>query len=178
MPTRRLVDIGTGSGILGITAKLRHPDLDVTLLDTSKPALVVAGKNASQLGVDISMMQSDLLGSYPFAPISPNTNLPYVDKDWECSPEPDMSQPRHSSPNRHGLALIERCLDQLSHRAKPGSIAILEADPQAMEGCSSSGIARKAGYSCIKQGGFAATYRKTSTRRVLYLQSLSHCHAR
>ena len=38
----KLIDVGTGSGCLGITAKLDNPELDVTLIDVSRAALKIA----------------------------------------------------------------------------------------------------------------------------------------
>ena len=46
----KLLDVGTGSGCLGITLKLERPDISVTLSDISRQALVIAEKNADQLG--------------------------------------------------------------------------------------------------------------------------------
>ena len=44
----RLIDIGTGSGCLGITAKLELPQLDVVLSDVSDQALHIAQHNAAR----------------------------------------------------------------------------------------------------------------------------------
>ena len=158
LATTRLVDIGTGSGILGITAKLIYPELDVTLLDTSKAALLVAERNATRLKATVTTMQSDLLGNYPFAPDITLANLPYVGEDWERSPETNHEPPEALFASRGGLSLIDRCFEQLSHRARSGSIAILEADPRQWDDILV--VAKKAGYSCVTQGVFAATYRK------------------
>jgi release factor glutamine methyltransferase len=83
----KLVDVGTGSGILGITAKLEHPELDVTLADVSRHALKVAEQNAHTLHADVTPVQSNLLANYPFVADIIVANLPYVDPEWERSPE-------------------------------------------------------------------------------------------
>ncbi|WP_204498974.1 peptide chain release factor N(5)-glutamine methyltransferase [Aquibacillus albus] len=59
-PTR-VLDIGTGSGIIAITLKLERPDLQVYASDISEQALAVAADNAQQLGADISFEQGDFL---------------------------------------------------------------------------------------------------------------------
>jgi len=46
-----LLDLGCGSGIIGITLALRHPQLHVTLADVSPAALEVAEANAKKHGV-------------------------------------------------------------------------------------------------------------------------------
>jgi release factor glutamine methyltransferase len=56
-----LIDIGTGSGVIGITLKKEITFLDVTLTDISINALDVAKKNAKELDVDVKIFESDML---------------------------------------------------------------------------------------------------------------------
>lgn len=155
---KRLADIGTGSGILGITAKLEYPELDVTLLDISKAALNVAKKNARALEATVTAMESDLLDSYPYVPDIVLANLPYVDPAWQRSPETAHEPELALFAEEHGLALIGQCLKQLSHRQKPGGYAILEADPRQWKQIES--LARKNGFRLIEQADFAAAFQK------------------
>ena len=157
MTTRRLVDIGTGSGCLGISAKLLYPELDATLLDTSKPALSVAEKNARALGADVAVQQSDLLQSYPFSPDIVLSILPYVDKAWASnSPELQHEPAEALFAEKDGLALIEKCFQELSHRMKPGGVAIFEADPRQWPAIEK--IASAAGFHNAKQSDYAALF--------------------
>ena len=57
----RILDVGCGSGCLGITAKLELPQSDVTISDIDENALHVARQNAKTLGADVSIVQSNLL---------------------------------------------------------------------------------------------------------------------
>ncbi|GIN86493.1 release factor glutamine methyltransferase [Heyndrickxia sporothermodurans] len=57
----RLIDIGTGSGIISITMKLECPFLDVTAIDISPQALDIAKTNAMNLKADIDFLHGDLL---------------------------------------------------------------------------------------------------------------------
>lgn len=57
----RLIDIGTGSGIIAITMKMECPLLDVTAIDISPQALNVAKTNAMNLKADIDFLHGDLL---------------------------------------------------------------------------------------------------------------------
>jgi release factor glutamine methyltransferase len=126
----RLTDVGTGSGCLGITAKLELPELDVTLLDVSRHALNVAKTNANRLGADVSIMQSNLLAQYPHSPNYILANLPYVDPDWERSPETEHEPAIALFAADHGLYLIKNLIKQASTRLQPGGVLILEADPR------------------------------------------------
>lgn len=57
----RILDIGTGSGCIGLTLAKELPHSQVTLLDISAEALAVAKENAATLGVTVTFMQQDIL---------------------------------------------------------------------------------------------------------------------
>ncbi len=57
----RIADIGTGSGVIGITLKKELPNSIVTLTDISKKALNIAKNNALRLGVDVNFLQGNML---------------------------------------------------------------------------------------------------------------------
>lgn len=154
--TQRLVDVGTGSGALGITAKLEHPCLDVTLIDIDRHALRVAEKNANTLGAQVAVLQSDLLASYPFKATIVVANLPYVDPEWERSPETVHEPTLALFAGDHGLELIKELIDQLPHKLTPDGYVLLEADPRQhhmlthyASGCGLRSVATK---------GFAIAY--------------------
>ncbi|MGY4893107.1 MAG: peptide chain release factor N(5)-glutamine methyltransferase [Candidatus Saccharimonadota bacterium] len=126
----KVVDVGTGSGNLGITAKLTHPELEVTLIDESRHALNVAEENAEALHADVELLQSDLLTSYPFVADIIIANLPYVDPEWERSPETDHEPASALFAANNGLALIEELIIQTKEKLAVGGKLILEADPE------------------------------------------------
>jgi release factor glutamine methyltransferase len=131
---KRLVDIGTGSGCLGITAKLEFPELDVALTDINRHAITIAEKNARTYGVKVETFVSDLLFSYPYSPDVVLANLPYVDKSWDfLSPELASEPAEALYAEDGGLAIIKRCLEQVATRGKNGTILLLEADTTQLE---------------------------------------------
>lgn len=125
-----LIDVGTGSGCLGITAKLEQPQLDVTLADISRHALKVAEANAETLNATVTVMKSDLLESIPAPYDIVIANLPYVDESWERSPETNHEPKLALFADNAGLKLINRLLEQLPGALTPGGTALLEADPE------------------------------------------------
>ena len=128
--TERLVDVGTGSGCLGITAKCELPELDVTLIDVSRHALTVATNYASRLGAEVQILRSNLLSDYPFAANYILANLPYVDEQWERSPEIDHEPALALFADDEGLDLIYKLLDQAPSRMTPNGLMFIEADPR------------------------------------------------
>jgi release factor glutamine methyltransferase len=155
--TIRLVDVGTGTGILGITAKLEHPELDVTLLDISLPALKVAETNAKRLEADVKTIKSDLLESYPFRPSIIVANLPYVDRDWERSPETDSEPELALFAGDGGKALINKLLIQAASRLEPNGILILEADPVQHADIIKNALAAR--FTLIKQQDYCLVFK-------------------
>lgn len=125
----RLVDVGTGSGNLGITAKLTHPELDVTLVDISRHALIVAEENARALAADVMLLNSNLLASYPFVADIIIANLPYVDPEWERSPETNHEPESALFAANHGLALMFDLIAETKEKLAHGGWLLLEADP-------------------------------------------------
>jgi len=125
----RLIDVGTGSGALGITAKLTYPELDVTLSDISRHALKIAEQNTKLLEADVELLQSNLLASYPFAADVIIANLPYVNAEWERSPETDHEPAGALFAAQEGKALIYELITQTKDKLVTNGHLILEADP-------------------------------------------------
>ena len=123
-----LVDVGTGSGCLGITAKLEYPDVNVTLLDIDTHALAVAEKNAVKLGAEVTPLKSNLLSDYPYTADIILANLPYVDSTWERSPETSHEPAKALFADDNGLALITQLITQASVKLAPGGHLLIEAD--------------------------------------------------
>ena len=159
LPTNlKLVDVGTGSGCLGITTKLEFSDLNVTLLDISQHAIRVAEQNAINLKADVQIIRSDLLNDYPFQADYIVANLPYVDPEWQRSPETNHEPALALFADDKGLALIEKLIEQAPSRLSIGGLLILEADP-----CQHQTIvklARLAGFSHVETRDYIVCLRR------------------
>ena len=125
---KTLIDVGTGSGCLGITAKLERNNLSVILSDISKPALKITEKNADTLKADVTIQQQSLLNGqirpvdYIFA------NLPYVDKDWDVSPELKYEPELALFAEDEGLKLISELISQAPRCLTSNGLLFIEAD--------------------------------------------------
>jgi release factor glutamine methyltransferase len=78
----RVVDVGTGSGAVALALKAERPDLRVAATEVSTGALAVARANAARLGLDVELLQGDLLEPVEGPVDAVLSNPPYVaDRD-------------------------------------------------------------------------------------------------
>lgn len=77
-----ILDLGTGSGCIGITAALEFPQASVMLSDISDKAIQVATVNAKELGAHVSIVKSDLLKEITKSYDILLANLPYVPQSY------------------------------------------------------------------------------------------------
>lgn len=79
----KVLDLGCGSGVIGLTLKKYLPNIDVTLVDISEEALKVAKENAKSLNIEANFLKSDFLeqieGTYDVIVSNP----PYIRNDEE-----------------------------------------------------------------------------------------------
>ncbi len=123
-----LVDVGTGTGCLGITAKLEWPKLNVTLTDDSQHALNLARKNARLLGAETSFIKNNLLRGFTAPTDIIIANLPYVDRTWEVSPETKSEPDEALFARNEGLDLILQLIEQATLILETGGHLLLESD--------------------------------------------------
>jgi len=159
IPPLKLLDVGTGSGCLGITLKLEIPQLDVTLIDNSQAALNVARNNAKLLHTDVKTVKSDLLKDYPLTADIIVANLPYVDPTWKRSAETDYEPREALFAENEGMALIMQLINQSIASLSKGGYLILEADPQQHQPLTS--YAKAHGFSYVATDGYCLAFIKS-----------------
>lgn len=129
-----IMDVGTGSGALAITAKLEVLSANVIATDIDPNCLKVARKNASKLTADVQFLRGDLLAPLEPAKIKNSTllcNLPYVPDSFRINPAA-MNEPRiaiFGGPD--GLDIYRKLFQQIDElRAKPEFILTESMPPQ------------------------------------------------
>lgn len=125
----QVADIGTGSGVIGISLKLEQPSFQVTLTDLSEDALDMAKRNAESLGAEVHFKQGDL--SKPIAHQKWDvilSNPPYIAfEEAETLSDSVYEYEPHSAlfAEEQGLYLYKRLSEELpSLMNKPGLIGL------------------------------------------------------
>lgn len=125
-----IVDIGTGTGVLGLTMKLERPENTVTITDISEGALLVAQKNAQTLGAEVSFKQGDLL-----EPLKGETydvvlcNPPYISEDEVAVMDQSVLDHEPQSAlfaEDNGLAIYKRLATSIEDYLNPNGQIFLE----------------------------------------------------
>ncbi len=148
---RQVIDIGTGSGALAITAKLELPSATVVATDTSSSALTVAQKNASMHHANVQFVSGSLLepiNSEQFQDSVVIANLPYVPDELITSPEitHEPAEALFSGPD--GLNHYRKFWEQITQApVKPSTILVESLESQHKNMAT---LAQKAGYALQK----------------------------
>lgn len=124
----KVIDVGTGSGCLGISVKLELPDTQVLLTDISADALGVARQNAQDLGASVEFCQSNLFSEINATFDVIISNLPYVDKSWELCAETNFEPAVALFADNNGLDLIYKLIDEATKKLNDNGLLILESD--------------------------------------------------
>ena len=131
-PTRRkAVDVGAGSGCIGITLANNIPDLNILLTDISSEALNVARINAEKHDIleRLELIQADLLNGIvgPFDLIC--ANLPYIPTQLLMKLTVAEREPRLAlDGGLSGIEVIKRLLAQGKHQLAPGGLLLMEIE--------------------------------------------------
>lgn len=162
---RTLIDVGTGSGCLGITAALELPDnWHIVLSDISSKALSVAEKNAKKLGAKVfTQKQSLLLGQFEKLDCV-LANLPYVDKSWKnTSPELRHEPSEALYASEGGLKLIRELIQQAPKHLADEGLLLIEADEEQHQTIIAFG--RQNGFLRLESSGLIVALRFVGTER-------------
>jgi release factor glutamine methyltransferase len=122
----KVLDLGTGSGCIGITLKKEFPEADVTLSDISEDALDVARKNAQALGASVTCVSGDLFeavrGTYHVIVSNP----PYIPENEEVDPLVGHDPAVALYGGGDGLVFHRRILKASPKYLEPGGVIAFE----------------------------------------------------
>lgn len=131
-PGATIVDVGTGSGMLAITAKLELPQAEVIAIDIDQNCLDVAKKNAKTYRTDIEFIKGDLikpLTTREFGNLVLLCNLPYVPDHFQINPAA-MREPRVAIfGGADGLDLYRQLFKQINSLATKPIYMLTESLP-------------------------------------------------
>jgi release factor glutamine methyltransferase len=163
--TGNLLDVGTGSGAIGLTLSLELDAVALTLSDISPEALEVAKKNAKKLRVKtVEFIESDLMEHWSDANQVFDVivaNLPYVDMSWKRSPETRHEPSLALFADDGGLEFIKPLIAQAPALLTTGGTLLLEADPEQHPAI--IGEASRCGFELSEQQDYGLLFRKTTT---------------
>ncbi len=127
--SQRVLDMGCGSGVLGLTLAAAKPGWDVTLADVSPDALSLARENAAKLEIsNAGFVESDLFSAVDGAFDGIVANLPYVPEGERAT----MTREVLHDPalalfsGEDGLDLIRRFVPEAFQRLRPRGWVVLE----------------------------------------------------
>jgi release factor glutamine methyltransferase len=139
---RLAIDVGTGSGVIGITLALERPDLQVIAIDRSAQALALASENAGlhQVTSRVRFAEGDLLSASVPEPAADLivANLPYIPTAHIAGLAAEVRRDPVAALDggSDGLQLIRRLIRDAPPYLKPGGFLILEIGAgQAVEVC-------------------------------------------
>jgi len=161
---RNIVDIGTGSGCLAVTAKLEMPHLNVYATDIDQLCIKTAKENAKNLQADVTFYSGDLLDSLPSSifqlPTSILANLPYVPNAHTIN-QAAMFEPKHAifgGPD--GLDIYRRFFVQVTKLALKPNYILTESLP--FQHKELVRIAKISGYKLQKTADFIQAFNQSS----------------
>jgi release factor glutamine methyltransferase len=125
-----VLDVGTGSGAIALALRAALPHAAVTAADVSADALAVAARNATRLGLEVELVESDLLGALAgrrFDLIA--SNPPYVSEAEMATLEPEVArfEPRSALvAGLHGTEVLQRLAADAPRALRPGGWLVCE----------------------------------------------------
>lgn len=132
----RVLDLGTGSGCIGIASALYLPQASVDLVDLSPSALAVAERNVARYGLEgrVRVLESDLFEAVAGRRYDVIvSNPPYVATDeLSALPSEYHAEPRLAlAGGETGLDVIVRILRGAHEHLSPGGVLVVECGNSA-----------------------------------------------
>ena len=129
-PAAKILDLGTGSGVIALTLALELPTAEIHATDLCPEALALAADNAARhhLADRVSFTQTDLLPTGDTAFDLIVANLPYIPTAEIATLSAEVRHDPTSALDggADGLDLIRRLIEVAPARLSPGGALLLE----------------------------------------------------
>lgn len=123
----KVLDIGTGSGCISIALKKEIPGLDITAVDISEDALVVAKNNALENNCEINFIKSDLFNNIYDKYDLIISNPPYISYDEQIMDIVKKNEPHLALyAKNNGLYFYEEIIKNSSNYLNDKNIIAFE----------------------------------------------------
>ena len=135
----KMVDVGTGSGVIGLSLAAKFPEAEVYAVDISEDALALARENTVRLGLErVHFQKSDLLESLPERFDLIVANLPYISmQDRHLLAREVLHDPEVALfGGPRGDELVRKLIEKTPSNLEPGGLLALEIGLGQAEGLS------------------------------------------
>jgi len=126
----RIVDIGTGSGVIALSLAKEFPESEIFATDVSEDALAIARENSARLGLSghVQFRKSDLLENLDEKFDLIVANLPYIaTQDRHTLSREVLHDPEVALfAGAHGDEFMRELIEQAPPRLHPGGMLALE----------------------------------------------------
>ena len=126
----RLVDVGTGSGVIALSLAAKFPEAQIFAVDISEDALALARENAARLnlGDEVQVLKSNLLEGVDGTFDLIVANLPYIPvRDRHTLSREVLHDPEVALfAGAHGDELVRKLIGQARAQLRPGGLLALE----------------------------------------------------
>ena len=126
----RIVDVGTGSGVIALSLAAKIPEAKVLGVDVSEDALALAQENAARLNLSerVQFLKGRLLENIEGAFDLIVANLPYVSIQDRHTLSPEVLHDPEVAlfAGAQGDELVRELIDQARFRLRPGGLLALE----------------------------------------------------
>ncbi|MED4811222.1 peptide chain release factor N(5)-glutamine methyltransferase [Bacillus atrophaeus] len=128
----RVIDVGTGSGVIAVTLALENKHFSVSAIDISKEALQIAAENAERLGAKVDFFEGDLLE--PFIKEGKKadiivSNPPYISEEEmaDLSNVVRFHEPLHAlTDGGDGLRFYKRFMEDIPRVMNDKALVVFE----------------------------------------------------
>lgn len=149
LPSPRVLDVGTGSGVIAVAIKHHRPDAVVWASDVDENALALARQNASELNCEVGFLAQGFTANLNHLDLI-ISNPPYLPEPYKAQAPPELSyeNPQALYSGLEGLDMPRQLLVDAGQALKAGGWLALELGPDNVQVLARQ--ARRAGWTKVE----------------------------